>query len=180
MHNFSRILYFSVVLLVAVSFSLAACGPGQLLGPTLTPTATNTPEPTSTPTPPPGIGVTQASMLLAFEVLGFQFTDGNGQIDGQPYKQGINGGYTMILAGPQENLAGASIHIPMVGDMSFMIAYFISNAMPDQAEAASAWISAQVLSKLQEGEYSSRFGAVKLDVSIQGNGFMVLKVTPAP
>ncbi|MEW5872161.1 MAG: DUF4352 domain-containing protein [Chloroflexota bacterium] len=53
MYKLSKIFYFITVLLVAMSLSLAACGPGQLLGPTLTPTATNTPTSTATITPSP-------------------------------------------------------------------------------------------------------------------------------
>lgn len=34
-----------------MAFSFAACGPGQVFGPTLTPTPTNTPIPTNTPEP---------------------------------------------------------------------------------------------------------------------------------
>ncbi|MBI5353018.1 MAG: hypothetical protein HZB50_10300 [Chloroflexi bacterium] len=39
-----------ILLVLSVSF-LTACGPGQLFGPTLTPTPTNTPTSTLTPTP---------------------------------------------------------------------------------------------------------------------------------
>ena len=43
-----RILIF--ISLISISVILSACGPGQLLGPTLTPTPTNTLTPTHTPT----------------------------------------------------------------------------------------------------------------------------------
>jgi len=40
-----------VSLILFASFVLSACGPGQLFGPTITPTPTNTPTTTPTPTP---------------------------------------------------------------------------------------------------------------------------------
>ena len=39
------------ICLLVISMSVAGCGPGQLLGPTVIPTATATPAPTFTPTP---------------------------------------------------------------------------------------------------------------------------------
>ena len=39
------------ICLLVISMSVAGCGPGQLLGPTVTPTASATPAPTFTPTP---------------------------------------------------------------------------------------------------------------------------------
>jgi hypothetical protein len=41
------------LILILLSFLLSACGPGQLFGPTITPTATSTPTPTATLTPTP-------------------------------------------------------------------------------------------------------------------------------
>jgi hypothetical protein len=41
----------TILLLLVSSTFLSACGPGQLFGPTLTPTPTNTSTPTLTPTP---------------------------------------------------------------------------------------------------------------------------------
>jgi hypothetical protein len=40
----------AIFCLVFLGLALAGCGPGQLFGPTLTPTPTDTPTPTSTPT----------------------------------------------------------------------------------------------------------------------------------
>ncbi|MFZ2096530.1 MAG: hypothetical protein WAV05_07810, partial [Anaerolineales bacterium] len=41
---------FFIVGLLAIGTGISSCGPGQLLGPTLTPTPTNTPVPTNTAT----------------------------------------------------------------------------------------------------------------------------------
>jgi hypothetical protein len=43
--------YLSLIAIAVLSLSLNACGPGQMLGPTLTATPTTTPTPTDTPTP---------------------------------------------------------------------------------------------------------------------------------
>ena len=47
----SSVIYLCVTGLLVISFFVSGCGPGQLLGPTLTPTPTNTSTPTNTPTP---------------------------------------------------------------------------------------------------------------------------------
>ena len=47
--------YFSMVALMVLSVSISACGPGQLFGPTLTPTPTSTPTATPTLTPTPSL-----------------------------------------------------------------------------------------------------------------------------
>jgi hypothetical protein len=49
----------SIPVLLAISFLLSACGPGELFGPTLTPTATATPIPTQTATPLPTATLTR-------------------------------------------------------------------------------------------------------------------------
>lgn len=40
---------YPVYLMILLSLLVSACGPGQILGPTLTPTPTLTPSPTNTP-----------------------------------------------------------------------------------------------------------------------------------
>jgi hypothetical protein len=47
--------YGLVICFLAVSLLIAGCGPGQLLGPTLTPIPTPTPTPTPTPKPKEGV-----------------------------------------------------------------------------------------------------------------------------
>lgn len=42
-----------IALLILLSFSISACGPGQIFGPTITPTPTSTSTPTQTPTSTP-------------------------------------------------------------------------------------------------------------------------------
>lgn len=43
--------YFSIAALMILVASISACGPGQVFGPTITPTPTSTQTPTNTPTP---------------------------------------------------------------------------------------------------------------------------------
>lgn len=45
--------YYALISLLLVSLIASGCGPGQVFGPTITPTATLTPVPTSTSTPTP-------------------------------------------------------------------------------------------------------------------------------
>lgn len=57
-----------ISLILSISF-LSACGPGQLFGPTLTPTPTNTSTPTLTPTPTLTITPTLTSTPTATAII---------------------------------------------------------------------------------------------------------------
>lgn len=52
-HRFSAKLLFKTGLLLAVFLTVTGCGPGQFLGPTMTPIPTDTPIPTATSSPTP-------------------------------------------------------------------------------------------------------------------------------
>jgi DNA-binding beta-propeller fold protein YncE len=71
---------FSVAILIVVSFVLSSCGPGQLLGLSLTPTSTPMPTPTPTSTPYPSVvlkGHTGFVDALAFSPDGAQLASGS-------------------------------------------------------------------------------------------------------
>lgn len=67
MHRYHAVL----ISLIVLSLALTSCGPGQLLGPTVTPTSTPTPAPTATPTPHPLISKLSNSIqgyITAFDI----------------------------------------------------------------------------------------------------------------
>lgn len=68
---------------VALSFVLSACGPGQMFGPTLTPTLTNTPTPTNTPIP---TNTPTATPIPLGQITGIIFIEGINH----PYQTNVN------------------------------------------------------------------------------------------
>jgi len=156
-----KILPFIMCLLLS-SLLFVSCGPGQLLGPTLTPTPTMTATPTITPTPAPtatatpmptptaipGIGIDRETLQTVFEELGisleFHETD---EVNGQPAVEGISNdlNHSLILIGRPEDLTSVILEskfsITAISHWSVYFVKLMSNVFPDDWQEVTDWYS---------------------------------------
>lgn len=149
---------FFIICLLLISVLLVSCGPGQFLGPTITPTPTITLTPTMTPTPAltatamptptaiPGLGIDRETLQTVFEEvhipLKFHVTD---DVNGQPAVKGISEdlNHSLMLIGSSDDLTSIILEtkfsITAISHWSVYFMRILSNVFPDDWEEAADW-----------------------------------------
>jgi hypothetical protein len=194
-----------VILLV---LGLPGCGPGQVFGPTLTPsptitltptlTATSTITPTSTPTITPtktftptatplpvvGAGLKPSAIIDAFSGVDFTFAPIQ-SIDNEPAQQGLTSDKWMkITIVGQEYARKASLEInhdkehPFIATAAWIL--FLEITSRGGKEAAD-WVHDNYSVAAANGKVEKTFGLVKVIMEVKGthNELFILTVEPA-
>ena len=196
----------TIILLFLFSFLVSACGPGQIFGPTLTPTPTgtstptitptatltftptltSTPKPTSTPSttpvPPSGLGVRASEVVSSFTDL-FKFSE-IPNVDGKPAQQGIaEEGFSTITLVGDPYVEKAQLQIDLSKENSFIATatwiLFLEVTSRGGKEAAD-WVHDNFPRAVNSGKVEELFGKVKLILESTSSGSLfLLTVLPA-
>jgi len=189
-----------LIALSLLSFMISACGPGQIFGPTLTPTptvtltptststptlpptTTPTPLPTSTPTPVPGLGVKTSEVLDTFSGL-FEFSDISDS-EGNPAQIGTaDGGFSTITLVGDPYLTKAELKISLSQENSFIAtSYWILflEVTTHGGKEAADWVHDNFSEAVKNGEVEKTFGRTKVILGSNSKGSLfLLTVLPA-
>ena len=196
----------AISLLWLFSLLVSACGPGQIFGPTFTPsptststptiaptatltftpTLTSTPKPTSTPSntpiPPSGLGVKVSEVISTFADL-FKFSD-IPDIDGSPAKKGIaDEGFSIITLVGDPYLEKAELQIDLSKENSFIATawwiLFLEVTSRGGKEAAD-WVHDNFPKAVNNGKVEEVFGKAKVILASNRTGSLfLLTVLPA-
>jgi hypothetical protein len=186
------------IILFFVSTLISACGPGQVFGPTLTPTPTNTltptptltptitptftstPSPTATitatPTPPPGLGVETDKVISSFKDL-FEFSEID-DIDGHPAQKGVTEeGYSTITLVGAPYLIKAELKIDKANENSFVgTMYWILflEVTSHGGKEAADWVRDNFSVAMENGKVENTFGKAKVILESNNSGSLFL------
>ncbi|MBN2115571.1 MAG: hypothetical protein JW730_03310 [Anaerolineales bacterium] len=189
-----------LTLLFLLGSILSACGPGQLFGPTftptasftptstatltptLTPTATNTPVPTATSTPLPGLGITDSELVSWAE--DFDYVLNETTIDGLPARKYVSpeGYTTLILVGEPPYLEKVILEIDMVRENSTMATltwiYVLEIASNYAGKPAADWVHDNYPKAARSGREEKVFKDANIILEAEGSIFRLI-IEPA-
>lgn len=154
-----------------LSFILSACGPGQFLGPTLTPvpTITPTPAPTLTPTlpptatsaPQPKLGITDQELVSFAE--GLDYTLHEITIDGTPARKYISpeGYIVLTLVGQFPAVEKVILEIDFKNEDTFAATatwiYVLEIASNHAGKPAAEWVRENYQKAIELGRQEKVF-----------------------
>lgn len=195
----------TITLLFLFSFLISACGPGQLFGPTFTPTPTNTPTPTITPTstltftptqtptkkptptqtetpiPPSGLGIRASEIVSTFADL-FKFSD-IPDIDRKPAQKGITEeGFSTITLVGAPYLEKAELEIDLSNENSMLATgYWILflEAVSHGGQEAADWVHDNFRQAVNKGKVEKVFGKAKVILESNHRGSL-FRLTVVP
>jgi hypothetical protein len=196
----------TITLLFLFSLLISGCGPGQIFGPTFTPTPTSTSTPTITPTstltftptltptkkptptqtdtpiPPSGLGIRTSSLVSSFSDM-FKFSD-IPDIDGYPAQKGsTDEGFSTITLVGDPYLERAELEIDLSQENSLVATanwiYFLEVTSRGGQEAAD-WVHDSFPQAANNGKVEKVFGNVKVILESNRRGSLFrLTVVPA-
>lgn len=196
----------SISLLILFSLFLAACGPGQLFGPTLSPTPTLTSTPTLTPTstftltptltststitplptitstPLPGLGITDRDLVDWAE--GFDYTLNETTIDGLPAREYVSpeGYTTLTLVGESPYVEKVILEIDMAKENSFIATatwiYILEVSSNYAGKPAADWVHDTYPEAVQSGREEKIFKNANVIIEVERNIFRLI-IEPA-
>lgn len=189
-----------VLLLILFNLILSGCGPGQLFGPTLTPTPsptstltptptptltptpTNTPLPTATPTPLPSLGI-KDNDLISF-AKDFDYTESNISIDGLSARKYVSPeGYTILtLVGTTPYVEKVILEIDTSRENSFIATatwiYILEISTNYAGKPAADWVHDTYPKAVQSGREEKIFKKANVILEVTGNIFRLI-IEPA-
>jgi hypothetical protein len=177
-----------IFLLNMINLFLAACGSGQLFGPTVTPTPTITPQPTNTPrpsaisTPLSGLGITDSELVAWAEDLEYAFTEIT--LDGLPARKYVSPeGYTVLtLVGEPPYVQKVILEIDVENEDSFTATstwiYVLEVSSNYAGEPAIDWVHDTLPKAVQSGREEKVFKDANVVLEVEGNTFRLI-IEPA-
>ena len=189
-----------IILLFLLNTVLAACGPGQLFGPTLpptpsatptstptltptfTPTTTNTPVPTATSTPLPGLGITDSELVSW--VKDFNYILNETSVDGLPARKYVSQeGYTILtLVGKSPYVEKVILEIDLAKEDSTIAAvtwiYILEIASNYAGKPTADWVRDNYPRAVQSGREEKIFKDANIVLESDGSIFRLI-VEPA-
>lgn len=184
-----------LLLLHILGFCCVSCGPGQLLGPTVTPTATitptrtatltptltptltvtNTPLPTRTATPLPGLGIKDAALVSWAN--DFQYTLQEVTVEGLPARRYVSlEGFTVLtLVGEPPYVQKVILEIdiqkenPLIASATWI--YILEVASNHAGKPAADWVHEAYPEAVRSGRQEQVFKNANIVLEVKGNIF---------
>lgn len=189
-----------IILFLLLSTLFSACGPGQLFGPTLTPTpsatpthtptptptlpptATSTPLPTATSTPLPGLGITDSELVSWAK--DFDYILDETSVDGLPVRKYVSqeGYITLTLVGESPYVEKVILEIDMAKEDSMIATvtwtYVLEIASNYAGKPAADWVHDNYPKAVQSGREEKIFKDANIVLEAEGNIFRLI-IEPA-